>query len=65
MMGAFVSVCVYFVLNCDMHVQVSLSSCGVFYFWQEVVGGKVCVCVIVCMCVCLPFPDETPTECSF
>lgn len=44
MMCVFVSVCVYFVLNCDLHVQVSLSSCGVFYFWQEVVGGKVCVC---------------------
>lgn len=44
----FVSVCVHvFVLICDLHVHVSLSSCGVSYFWQGIVGGKVCVCVYV------------------
>lgn len=42
-------VCVHvFVLICNLHMHVNLSSCGVSYFWLGIVGGKVCVC--------LPFP---------
>ena len=38
-----------FVLIWVLHVHVNLSSCGVSYFWQEIVGGE--VCVFVCVCV--------------
>ena len=40
-----------FVLIWVLHVHVNLSSCGVSYFWQEIVGGEVCVFVCVCVCV--------------
>lgn len=35
------------VLICAQHVRVTLSSCGVFYFWQEILGGKASLRVLV------------------